>query len=191
MQICNDCHCALMQCRVPHLTLANYLYQGKLPDEFCDLTWVEEMVCAKYRNTAHVTCIYGSSDPSQPKIFHGNTCAHEMNVVSTASVLPRTPADINGLLSVVLVGSGKFDLNCLRQLFRIRKHKVWKFLLWLKTHNHLYRNIPLNNTLMDLYPDDDFLPGVDDCAFEDHNTDAHTTFTEETLGFTQHPAQMM
>jgi hypothetical protein len=84
-----------------------------LPDEFCDLTWVEGMVCAKYRNTAHVTHIYGSSDPSQPKIFHGNTCAQEMNVISTASVLPWTPADINGLLSVVFVGSGKFDLNCL------------------------------------------------------------------------------
>jgi hypothetical protein len=26
MQICNDCHCALMQCQVPRLTLANYLY---------------------------------------------------------------------------------------------------------------------------------------------------------------------
>jgi hypothetical protein len=113
MQICNDCHCALMQCRVPRLALANYLYRGKLPDEFCDLTWVEGMVCAKYRNTAHVTHIYGSSDPSQPKIFHGNTCAQEMNVISTASVLPWTPADINGLLSVVFVGSGKFDLNCL------------------------------------------------------------------------------
>ncbi|KAG1851338.1 hypothetical protein DFJ58DRAFT_661660, partial [Suillus subalutaceus] len=38
-------------------------------------------------------------DPAQPWVAHGNICAHEMNVVSTASVLPRTPADINGLLS--------------------------------------------------------------------------------------------
>jgi hypothetical protein len=113
MQICNDCQSALTQIPVPRFALANYLYQGKLPDEFHDLTWVEEMVCGKYRNMAYITCIYGSSDPSQPKIFHGNTCAHEMNVISTVSVLAQTPADINDLLSVVFIGSEKFDLNCL------------------------------------------------------------------------------
>ena len=88
VQICKDCLSGLKQSSIPRLSLANFLYRGKLPDEFQDLTWVEEMVCAKYRNTAHVTRIYGCSDPSQPKVFHGNTCAHEMNVLSTASVLP-------------------------------------------------------------------------------------------------------
>ena len=49
----------------------------------------------------HVTRLFQSSDPSQPKVFHGNTCAHDMNVMSTASVLLRTSADINEFLSVV------------------------------------------------------------------------------------------
>jgi hypothetical protein len=83
LQICTACFTALNQNRLPRFSLANYFYRGVLPGEFRDLTWVEEMVCAKYRNTAHVSRIYGSpdSDASQPKIFHGNTCAHEMNVV--------------------------------------------------------------------------------------------------------------
>ena len=76
------------QSSMPHLALANCLYRGKLPMEFADLAWVKEMVCAKYCNTAHITCIYQSSDLSQLKVFHGNTCAHDMKVVSTATVLP-------------------------------------------------------------------------------------------------------
>ena len=88
LQICNDCSSVLNKKHLPRFSLANYFYREKLPDEFHDLTWVEEMICAKYWNTAHITCIYRSSDPSQPKVFHGNTCAHEMNVLSTASVLP-------------------------------------------------------------------------------------------------------
>ena len=88
LQICNDCSSVLNKKCLPHFSLANYFYRGKLPDKFCDLTWVKEMTCAKYWNTVHITCIYRSSNPSQPKVFHSNTCAHEMNVLSTASVLP-------------------------------------------------------------------------------------------------------
>ena len=147
LQICSECLSALKQNRVPRLSLANYFYRGILPDEFADMTWVEEMVCAKYRNTAHVSRIYGSSDPSQPKIFHGNTCAHEMNVLSTASVLPRTVSDVNDMLTIVFVGAGKFDPNCLRQMFTIRKRKVWSFLLWLTTYNRLYVDIALDSLI--------------------------------------------
>ena len=107
------------------MSLANYFYRGLLPDEFADLTWVEEMVCAKYRNTAHVTQIFGSSNVCHPKVFHGNMCAHEMNLLSTASVLPQTVADINDMLMIVFVGAGKFDPNCLHQMFTVRRKKIW------------------------------------------------------------------
>ena len=38
--------------------LANKLYRGRLPQEFRDLTWIEEWVCAKYFSAAVVTRIY-------------------------------------------------------------------------------------------------------------------------------------
>ena len=126
---------------MPHFALANKLYRGRLPKEFCDLTWIEERVCAIYSNTAVITRLYQSSDPSQPTVFHVNTFAHEMNVSSTAAVLPRSPPDVNGLLSVVFIGRSK----C--------KSKVWDFLQWLKTHNRLYKDILLDERTMDLYPD--------------------------------------
>lgn len=48
-----------------------------------------------------------------------------MNVVSTAQVLPRTPADVGGFISVVFVGPGKFKLEQLGTTFQVRKSKVW------------------------------------------------------------------
>ena len=67
------------------------------------------MVCALYQTTAHVTHLYQSTEPTQPFVYQGNSCAHELNVISTASVLPRTPGDINSILSVVFIGPGKSD----------------------------------------------------------------------------------
>jgi hypothetical protein len=191
MQICTECHSSLHNDRLPRLALANRLYRGKLPDKFKDLTWIEEMVCAKFRNMAHITRLYQSSDPSQPKVFHGNTCAHDMNIVFTASVLPRTPADINGMLSIIFVGPGKFKPDCFGPMFKIRKRKVWKFLQWLRQHNRLYRDIPLDESIMDLYPEDGMLPGLEQGIFDDINMDADRVFAEETAGFSEHPAEML
>ena len=73
---------------MPKFALVNNLYQGQLPVQFMDLTWVEEMVCARYQYTAHITRLFQSNDPALPNVLHRNTCVHEMNVISTATVLP-------------------------------------------------------------------------------------------------------
>ena len=120
---------------MPKFSLANKLYRGKLPEEFCDITWIEEMVCAIFQNTAHVTRLYQLDDPAQPRVFHGNTCAHKMNVVSTMSILPRTPSDINDLLSVVFISPGMFKVEDLGRVFQVCKKKIEWFLKWLSEHN--------------------------------------------------------
>ncbi|KAF8482353.1 hypothetical protein JB92DRAFT_3268199 [Gautieria morchelliformis] len=103
LSLCPDCHSSLKVGKVLRFAFKNQLYRGQLPVEFIDLTWVEEMVCSLYRITAHVTQLYDSGDPAQPRVFHGNTCAHDMNVISVADSLPRSPADLNdGLLVDVL-----------------------------------------------------------------------------------------
>jgi len=81
------------------------------------------MVCAKYRNTAHITRLFQSTDPALPNVLHGNTCAHEMNVMSTASVLPCTPADLNGSLGVVFIGPGKMHKNISTPFFVSEKER--------------------------------------------------------------------
>ncbi|KAF8901496.1 hypothetical protein CPB84DRAFT_1914346, partial [Gymnopilus junonius] len=55
VNICLECVSALKKDQIPKFALANNLYQGSLPAQFHDLTWVEEMICAIYHNTAHIT----------------------------------------------------------------------------------------------------------------------------------------
>ena len=61
---------------MPLFALVNRLYRGKIPKEFWDITWIGEMVCAIFRMTTHVTCLYESTDPKQPFVYHGNSYAH-------------------------------------------------------------------------------------------------------------------
>ncbi|KAK1234937.1 hypothetical protein PQX77_001853, partial [Marasmius sp. AFHP31] len=99
----------------------------------------------------------------------GNTCAHELNTISTANVLPRTPSDVRDILSVVFIGSGSFDLSKLgeRNIFRIRRHKVMRFLLWLSHHNSAYRDVSISPENLALYPDDGTFPGLEDSVIRD------------------------
>ena len=64
LDVCMQCHSYLCRAIMPKFALANDLYRGQLPTHFTDLTWVEEMVCAHYRYTAHITCLFQSSDPT-------------------------------------------------------------------------------------------------------------------------------
>ena len=117
---------------------------------------------AKHSNAVIVALLYQSSDPSQPAVFHGYACTHQMNASSTAALFPRTPSDMNGLLSVVLIGSSKFKPEFLGNMHRSHKSKAWGFLQWLKTHNRLYKDIPLDEQTMNLYPDGGYLPGIEE-----------------------------
>ncbi|KAG1837637.1 hypothetical protein DFJ58DRAFT_718849 [Suillus subalutaceus] len=153
MFVCPSCQTLLAQDKLPAFALANCLYCGALPERFQDLTWLEEKVYAIYSITAHITCLF---------MFHGNTCAHDMNVMSIASVLPCTPVDINGFLSVMFIGPDTFDPKRMGTLFHVRKHNIWSFLVWLKAHNHLYADIRLDKAVMEQYPLDSTIPGLHD-----------------------------
>ncbi|KDQ09732.1 hypothetical protein BOTBODRAFT_91622, partial [Botryobasidium botryosum FD-172 SS1] len=159
--ICKDCLSPLKAGRIPKFSLKNGLYRGVLPEDLRDLTWIEEMVCAKYRTTAHVTRLYQSSSDGDPLVLRGNTCAHDMNIVSTASVLPRTPANILGQISVVFVGPGPVTNQYLNLLqFTVRKDKVWRFLCWLKKNNPLYAGLTISLEHLNMYGDDGTIPGL-------------------------------
>ena len=194
INLCRECHTTLANSKsvkIPRFAWANSLYRGDLPPFFSDLTWVEEKVCAKHCVTAHVTRLFQSNDPGQPCIFHGNTCTHDMNIISTASVLPRTPTDVNGLIGIVFLGPKPVNADDLGPIFRVRKGKMWAFLLWLVNNNHLYANIILDKDILALYPENGPLPGVVESVIHDHISNVPHIFHEETAGFDLHPASML
>ena len=174
------------------LSLKNRLYRGRLPDEFADLSWIEEMVCAIYRASAYVTRLYHSDDPRNPYVFHGTTCAHHQNVVSTAKVLPRTPSDINDALSVVFVGpNATVPKSCLKNIFRIQKDKVRRFLRFLKANNRLYQNLAIDDSIFDQYEDDGPVPHVEERVIHNQTAQAREIFDEDSAGVSPHPASQL
>lgn len=196
--LCKDCSLSLSRRQLPRYAIANHLYLGVLPECFSDLTWVEEMACSIYRTTAHVTRLYQSNNLNDPLVYHGNTCAHEMNVISTVTALPRTPGDINSMISIIFVGKKKFDPGRMGNMLRIRKEKVWQFLLWLVENNPLYHNlVKLDIANLELYPLEEvdhpfggtLLPGVCERVIHDEESDASAYFLEETAGLEPHPAE--
>ncbi|EIM83150.1 uncharacterized protein STEHIDRAFT_133886 [Stereum hirsutum FP-91666 SS1] len=162
LDVCDECRRSLLNGSIPRLSLRNCLYRGRLPEEFRDLTWVEEMVCAKYLSTAIVTRLVMGHGEFKARKLRGNTCAHEMNIVETAKALPRAPVDVNGMLSVVFLGPENISEGRLQEIFYVRRDKVWKFLMWLKDHNELYADIAIDEDNVKQYPESGTLPGLID-----------------------------
>lgn len=80
---------ALKHNKLPRFALKNGFYRRRLPEEFNDLTWTEEMVCAIYRTTVHVTRLYGPSEESDAYRLHGNT-SNERPPTASFFPLPRS-----------------------------------------------------------------------------------------------------
>ncbi len=189
---CSDCYASLIKYMMPKYALANLLYIGELPEDLKDITWVEEMVCCLYRPMANIVRIFKSNKPVAPTKLFGNTCAHEMNIISTAKVLPRTPADVNGSLSVVFVGrlSEEKKIRISKYMFRVRKSKVWRFLLWLKKNNRLYADIPIDESIMNMY-DCGYIPDIENHIIDSGVLNSDEVFAEETAGIAEHPADLL
>ncbi len=160
LHVCTECESELIKGRLPMFALCNGLYCGHLPERFQDLTWVEEMACAIYCCTCHVTHLYNTPNDDQPRVFKGNTCAHDLNYVSTVTELPRPLADMKGMLSIVFVGPKQSVKSCLQKFNNIRKAKIWDFLCWLAEHNPLYEKIWLSKEHLALYKNNK-IPGLE------------------------------
>jgi len=105
----------------------------------------------------HLSRLHFLNDPKQPYVLHGDTCAFEQDV-STANILPRAPADMEGYLSVVFIGP-KHDIAqaALKNIFRIRKILVLDF---LRTQNSMYSHITIDPSVSDLYDDNGVIPSL-------------------------------
>ncbi|KAJ3762342.1 hypothetical protein EV360DRAFT_35918, partial [Lentinula raphanica] len=161
--LCQECRSSLSNNKLPRLALNNHMFRGDLPDELQDVTWIEEMACALYRTTAHVTRLYNSSSPTDPLQLHGNACAHPLDVVNHANSLPWSPADLNQMLSVIFVGPRKLSISELNKLpqFIVRAPVIRKLYEHLRLHNRLYIDMPFDDNAYAAYPEYGILPGFE------------------------------
>ncbi|KAJ3720700.1 hypothetical protein C8R42DRAFT_583087, partial [Lentinula raphanica] len=167
---CGPCHSSLRRNTLPRLALNNHLFRGELPAQFSDMTWAEEMACALYRTTAHISRLYGSTSTEDPLVMHSNVCAHPLDICYTAKRLPWAPCDVNDLISVVFVGPRKLTSDELKKLtpFLVRRSVIRAFLSYAWQHNYLYMSLPPpDEEILKLYPENDILPGLHECFIYD------------------------
>lgn len=187
---CPECEEDLGRGTIPKFSLRNGLFRGYLPPFLRDLTFIEEQVCALYRVTANITRLFGanSKQPNNPWHFYGNTCAHPLNAVQTADILPRTVADMNQNIGILFVGPGKHKPNILRKIFRVRRAKVIALSQFLRSTNVLFRKKVWDFSRFDEYPLDDALPGLDERIIVDESQTGEAALDEEAREFDDHPA---
>jgi hypothetical protein len=191
VQLCQDCDNELRASKIPKFSLRNNLYRGRLPDDLQDITWVEEKVCALHRVYADVARLFnGAQGESVPYRLVGNTCAYPCNVASTAVRLPRTPADVNGNLTIVFVGP-KFDANKLPRMFRVRRRVIQRLLNFLSVHNPLYTDVPICHDTLNEYPEDGILPHLAESVIFTPVPEDSPILAEESASFEDHPAMVV
>ena len=163
--VCSSCWCSLRRSRVPNLAFANDTYLGSVPVELQDLTFVEELMIGLCRAKC---CIFQLTEnknegisPISQTAFRGHVIVYPQNPSSVAPFLPPSIDDITSLICILFIGSSKPTLKWLHERARplaVRANKVRRALLWLKNHNALYHNVPINESTLSSLPSDGILP---------------------------------
>jgi len=83
-----------------------------------------------------------------------------------------------------------YRVQSLQGMFTVCKKKVWGFLRWLKNHNIFYRDVPLQQDLMDMYPEEDVLPGLLESIILNSVDDPDAILRNEDAGPQEHPSDV-
>ena len=152
--ICETCSSALKRNRLPEKALANNLYTGKIPHELSDLTCVEESLIARCRVKCTIYKITQRSfgNTSQLKLC-GNIITFPQNPDRILDLIPQKPEQ--DTFQIVFIGKVKPTNEQLKRLFTVRYTKVKNALEWLKKHNHLYKDVKINEQLLEQLPQND------------------------------------
>jgi hypothetical protein len=163
--VCRRCRTDLKGGRVPALSMANRNYLGPVPQELQDLTVVEEAMISLCRAKCWIIQLREdnaeTSIPISQRGVRGHIIVYPQKPSSIARTLPPSLDDIITPVCVIFVGSHPPTPEWLREKAKpliVRKEKVLNALNWLKANNHLYRNIPLNNEVLDSLPAESILP---------------------------------
>ncbi|KAJ7911719.1 hypothetical protein B0H13DRAFT_1451694, partial [Mycena leptocephala] len=130
------------------LALANKLLLGPVPDELKNLTVIEEAMIARCRSKC---CIIQLREENQGLIpattqrgIKGHMIIYPQQPSKIADILPPSIEEITSPVCILFVGSSPPTPEWLREhakALAVNAGRVRAALRWLKTHNHLYKDI--------------------------------------------------
>jgi hypothetical protein len=102
-----------------------------------------------------------TSLPTTQRAINGHIIIYPQKPTAIAKTLPTPIAAIITPICVIFVGSKPPTADWLKNKATpliVRKERVQNALRWLKVHNPLYANIPIDQSALDALPSADILP---------------------------------
>ena len=178
LQLCTSCYRTLSNTKcIPRTALTNGLLFGPVPSELRDLTIVEEAMIARRRCKCWVIHLHdnnfssvSSTDmlthhvnacPVLQRVLKGHIIVYPSHPDNLLNILPAPISETLNRLCVIFVGSGtptKEWLKYKAEPLLVRREKVQVVLLWLNRHNPLYKNVIIDESIIEQLLEEDILP---------------------------------
>jgi uncharacterized protein DUF6570 len=163
--LCKQCFSCVKRDKIPALSLANSMYLGPIPSELKDLTVIEEAMIARCRAKCWVVQlkeeIQSIITPDSQRGMKGHIIIYPQRPSEIAKLLPPSKQDILTPVCVLFIGSTPPTTEWLREKAKplcVRREKVRAALKWLKINNPLYRDVTINDSVLNEFEDIEFLP---------------------------------
>jgi len=165
LELCTMCSRTLHRGSLPKHALANRLYVGAVPDELSDLTMVEESMIARARAKSWIVKLQeqdaDSASPTSQRALKGHTIIFPQQPDKLTDVLPPPLDETLSFICVIFVGSSKPSKEWLRDKAKplvVRRERVRSALMWLKQNNPLYKDVEIDDGILETLPSEDVLP---------------------------------
>lgn len=168
MSFCKACFSSLKHNKTPPLALANHTFLGQVPDELKGLTVVEEAMIARCRSKCWIIQMKQDSQDDETLILphaqrgmKGHIIVYPQRPSAVSQILPPSIEELTTPICVVFVGSSPPTEEWLKKKAKpliIRKERVRNALMWLKEHNHFYKDITINHDMLNNMPQEQILP---------------------------------
>lgn len=130
---------------------------GDVPKQLQELTVPEQRLIALYRHNSCIVKLHSAfhSTSTAQSALKGNCISFPQDVINIATSLPLELDDLCDSLKIIFVGSRVPQRNQLKNILTVRKKKVSDALQWLSRNNPIYRNIKINQSIIDRLPEND------------------------------------
>ena len=145
--LCSSCVHVLKRGKLPRYALANGRWIGQIPMHLPDLSYVEQLMIARYR---HSYCV--AQVASGQHYLAANVIVFGQPVARMSRVLPPPKKEIRECLAILFVGSAKpTDDDIKRTPFLVRLQVVRTWLNWLRLNHASYTDVQLSEENLATY----------------------------------------
>ncbi|KAF7378322.1 ATP-dependent DNA helicase [Mycena sanguinolenta] len=165
LSLCSVCHSSLKNNKVPPLSLVNKLFLSPIPNELKDLTVIEEAMIARCRSKCWIVQLEEENQdlvlPTTQRGIKSHIIIYPQQPSEIAQILQPSVDEITSPVCVLFVGASPPTPEWLRNHAKplaVNAGRVRAALQWLKSHNHLYKDVRINEECLLQLEENPILP---------------------------------